>query len=71
MNRFHEIEEKRLIADLERICRRLPKGRLQASTAGVHKFPPVDLFSEIHGILDRLTRIRSMVLVPVKKGSDP
>jgi hypothetical protein len=61
MNRFHEGEEKRLIEALEKVCRKLPRSTLQAN-----EYPEVRLFSEIHGILDRLTRIRAMTLVPVK-----
>ena len=69
MNRFHEIEEKNLIDALECACRRLPRGTLSKSNHGVHTHPEVILFGEIHGILDRLTRLRTMTLVPVK-GND-
>ena len=66
MNRFHEAEEKRLIEALEQTCRKLPRSILPASSFGKNDFPEVRLFGEIHGILDRLTRIRTMTLVPVK-----
>lgn len=68
MNRFHEGQEKQLIEELEKECRKLPKGKITGGSNGSDpNFPSVVLFKRIHDILDGLTRLRTMKLVPVKK----
>lgn len=58
------MRERALLDDLEKVCRKLPRGILPASSFGKNEFPEVTLFKQIHMILDQLDLPRKKNLVP-------